>query len=157
MCFSKTGWQQLLSMFNTKAGKDWTHSPLKNYWFQMLKEYQQLHEILHCTVIEYDHLNIVIVADEWWCDRKIELFGDAYDSEKYDVSLSKLSKKGFDDDELWEWSRNSDKLSVNAKMRDEHAPSDVHRRGSDMDISGLYSRDKRRCSSSTAKEKKQDT
>ncbi|KAL2492758.1 Uncharacterized protein Adt_28386 [Abeliophyllum distichum] len=113
----------------------------------MRRKYQLVHEILRCTKIEYDHLNNIIVADDWWWDRKIQAnkefakfhsrdcreifhkysqhFGDAYDSKKYTVSPSKLSKKGFDDDELWERAGNSDKLPANAEMRDEHAPSDL--------------------------------
>ncbi|KAL2492745.1 Uncharacterized protein Adt_28373 [Abeliophyllum distichum] len=141
----------------------------------MRRKYQLVHEILHCTKIEYDHLNNIIVADDWWWDRKIQankefakfhsrdcreifhkysqLFGDAYDSKKYTVSPSKLSKKGFDDDELWERTGNSDKLPANTEMR-EHAPSDLQGSRSAMDISGLHSGEKRKCSSGATKGKK---
>ncbi|KAL2517315.1 Uncharacterized protein Adt_13562 [Abeliophyllum distichum] len=40
------------------------------------------------------------------------------------------------------------------QMRDQHEPSDVQRNGSTMNISGLHSSDKRKCSSSSAKGKK---
>ncbi|KAL2491825.1 Myb DNA-bind 3 domain-containing protein [Abeliophyllum distichum] len=135
----------------------------------MRKEYQLLHEFLRCTGIEYDHQTNTIVADDWWWDRKIQankdfvkfrgrdcgeifhkysqLFGDAYDSEKYALSPTKLSKKGFDDDYVWEGVGNTDKLPVNAEMHDEHAPSA-------MDISGLHSGEKRKMSQSGAKGKK---
>ncbi|KAL2531187.1 L10-interacting MYB domain-containing protein [Abeliophyllum distichum] len=132
-CFTKTGWQQLVSMFNNEAGKDWNRVQLKNHWFSMRKEYQVLHELLRCTGIEYDHQTNTIVADDWWWDRKIQankdfvkfrgrdcgeifhkysqLFGDAYDSEKYALSPTKLSKKGFDDDNVWERVGNTDKVA----------------------------------------------
>ncbi|KAL2454908.1 Uncharacterized protein Adt_47590 [Abeliophyllum distichum] len=67
-----------------------------------------------------------------------QVFGDAYDSEKYAVSPTKLSKKGFDNDELWKRVRNSDKLPVNAEMRDKQAPSEFQGSGSAMDILGLH-------------------
>ncbi|KAL2497939.1 Uncharacterized protein Adt_23489 [Abeliophyllum distichum] len=117
----------------------------------MRREYLLLHEILRSTRIEYDHQNNTIVADDWWWERKIQankdfvkfhgrdcgeiyhkysqLLGDAYNSEKYDVSPTKLSKKGFDDDEFWESVGNSDKLPVNVEMRDEHAPSEYQGSG----------------------------
>ncbi|KAL2510737.1 L10-interacting MYB domain-containing protein [Abeliophyllum distichum] len=153
-CFSKSGWQQLVSMFNTEAGKDWNHVQLKNHWFSMRREYQLLHELLRCTGIEYDHQTNIIVADDWWWERKIQLFGDAYDSEKYAVSPTKLSKKGFDDDEVWEQVGHTDKLPVNAEMHDEHAPSEFQGCGSPMDTSVLHSGDKRKCSYGSAKGKK---
>ncbi|KAL2490842.1 L10-interacting MYB domain-containing protein [Abeliophyllum distichum] len=175
-CFNKSGWQQLVSMFNTEAGKDWNRVQLKNHWFSMRKEYQLLHELLRCTGIEYDHQTNIIVADDWWWERKIQankefekfrgrdcgeifhkysqLFGDAYDSEKYAVSPTKLSKKGFDDDEVWEQVGHTDKLPVNAEMHDEHAPSEFQGCGSPMDTSALHSGDKRKCSYGSAKGKK---
>ncbi|KAL2541230.1 L10-interacting MYB domain-containing protein [Abeliophyllum distichum] len=175
-CFNKSGWQQLVSMFNTKAGKDWNRVQLKNHWFSMRKEYQLLHELLRCTGIEYDHQTNIIVADDWWWERKIQankefekfrgrdcgeifhkysqLFDDAYDSEKYAVSPTKLSKKGFDDDEVWEQVGHTDKLPVNAEMHDEHAPSEFQGCGSPMDTSALHSGDKRKCSYGSAKGKK---
>ncbi|KAL2465465.1 Myb/SANT-like DNA-binding domain protein [Abeliophyllum distichum] len=175
-CFSKSGWQQLVSMFNTEAGKDWNRVQLKNHWFSMRREYQLLHELLRCTGIEYDHQTNIIVADDWWWERKIQgnkefekfrgrdcgqifhkysqLFGDAYDSEKYAVSPTKLSKKGFDDDEVWEQVGHTDKLPVNAEMHDEHAPSEFQGCGSPMDTSVLHSGDKRKCSYGSAKGKK---
>ncbi|KAL2534041.1 Myb DNA-bind 3 domain-containing protein [Abeliophyllum distichum] len=132
-------------MFNTEAGKDWNRVQLKNHWFSMRREYQLLQELLRCTGIEYDHQTNIIVVDDGWWDRKIQankefvkfcgrdcgeifhkysqLFGDAYDSEKYAVSPTKLSKKGFDNNEVWKRVKNTDKLPVNAEMHDEHAPS----------------------------------
>ncbi|KAL2472178.1 Uncharacterized protein Adt_40314 [Abeliophyllum distichum] len=83
-----------------------------------------------------------------------KLFDDAYDSEKYAVSPTKLSKKRFDDDEVWERVGHTDKLSVNAEMHDEHAPSEFQGCGSPMDISVLHSRDKRKCSYGSANGKK---
>ncbi|KAL2533937.1 Uncharacterized protein Adt_07288 [Abeliophyllum distichum] len=83
-----------------------------------------------------------------------QLFGDAYDSEKYAVSPTKLSKKGFDDDEVREQVGHTDKFPVNAEMHDEHAPSDFQGCGSPMDISALHSGDKRKCSYGSAKGKK---
>ncbi|KAL2512481.1 Myb DNA-bind 3 domain-containing protein [Abeliophyllum distichum] len=71
-CFTKTGWQQLVSMFNHEAGKDWKCSQLKNHWFNMRRDYLLLHEILRSTGIEYDHQNNTIVADDWWWERKIQ-------------------------------------------------------------------------------------
>ncbi|KAL2475107.1 Uncharacterized protein Adt_35843 [Abeliophyllum distichum] len=75
-----------------------------------------------------------------------QLFGDAYDSEKYAISPTKLSKKGFDDDEVWERVGNTDKLPVNAEMHDEYAPSA-------MDTSTLHSGEKRKLSHCGAKGK----
>ncbi|KAL2481175.1 L10-interacting MYB domain-containing protein-like [Abeliophyllum distichum] len=171
----RSGWQQLVSMFNTEAGKDWNRVQLKNHWFSMRREYQLLHELLRCTGIEYDHQTNIIVADDWWWERKIQanmefvkfrgrdcgeifhkysqLFGDAYDSEKYAVSPTKLSKKGFDDDEVWERVRHMDKLTVNVEMHDEHALSEFQGCGSPMDMSALHSGDKLKCSYGSAKGK----
>ncbi|KAL2458538.1 Uncharacterized protein Adt_45868 [Abeliophyllum distichum] len=104
----------------------------------MRREYQLLHELLHCIEIEYDHQTNIIVADEWWWDRKAnkefvkfrgrdcgeifhkysQLFDDAYDSEKYAINPTKLSKNIFNDDELWERVGNREKLPINAEMRD---------------------------------------
>ncbi|KAL2531362.1 Uncharacterized protein Adt_04713 [Abeliophyllum distichum] len=83
-----------------------------------------------------------------------QLFGDAYDSEKYAVSPTKLSKKGFDDDEVREQVGHTDKLPVNAEMHDEHAPSDFQGCGSPMYILALHSGEKRKCSYGSAKGKK---
>ncbi|KAL2526332.1 Uncharacterized protein Adt_11386 [Abeliophyllum distichum] len=83
-----------------------------------------------------------------------QLFGDAYDSEKYDVSPTKLSKKGFDDDDVWERVGNTDKLHVNTEMHDEHVPSEFQGSRSAMDISALHSGEKRKLSRSGAKGKK---
>ncbi|KAL2506028.1 L10-interacting MYB domain-containing protein [Abeliophyllum distichum] len=175
-CFTKTRWQQLVSMFNTEAGKDWNRVQLKNHWFSMRREYQLLHELLRCTGIEYDHQTNTIVAADWWWNRKIQankdfvkfrgrdcgeifhkysqLFDDTNDSEKYVVSPTKLSKKGFDDDDVWETVGYIDKLPVNTEMHDEHAPSEFQGGGSAMDISVLHSGDKRKMSHSGAKGKK---
>ncbi|KAL2461877.1 Uncharacterized protein Adt_45297 [Abeliophyllum distichum] len=76
-----------------------------------------------------------------------QLFGNAYDSEKYAVSPTKLSKKGFDDEDVWERVGYTDKLPVNAEMHNEHAPSA-------MDILALHSGEKRKLSHSGAKGKK---
>ncbi|KAL2527489.1 Myb DNA-bind 3 domain-containing protein [Abeliophyllum distichum] len=163
-------------MFNHKAGKDWKCSQLKNHWFNMRRDYLLLHEIIRSTGIEYDHQNNTIVADDWWWERKIQsnkefakfrgrdcgeifhkysqLFGDAYDSEKYALSPTKLSKKGFDDDEFWESVEKSDKLPVNTEMRDEHTPSEHAGSGSTMDMSGFHSGEKRKCSYGAMREKK---
>ncbi|KAL2481714.1 Uncharacterized protein Adt_34680 [Abeliophyllum distichum] len=143
----------------------------------MRREYQLLHELLHYTGIEYDHQMNIIVADNWLWDRKIQankefvkfhgrdcgerfhkyskIFGDAYDSEKYAVSPTKLSKKGFDDDEVWERVGNTDKLPVNTEIHDEHAPSEFQGSGSAMDISSLHSGEKMKCSYGGAKGKKE--
>ncbi|KAL2542647.1 Uncharacterized protein Adt_03625 [Abeliophyllum distichum] len=43
---------------------------------------------------------------------------------------------------------------LNAEMSDQHDPTDVQRSGSTMNISGLHSGDKRKCSSGSAKGKK---
>ncbi|KAL2458486.1 Myb DNA-bind 3 domain-containing protein [Abeliophyllum distichum] len=139
-CFNKSGWQQLVSMFNTEAGKDWNRVQLKNHWFSMRKEYQLLHELLRCTGIEYDHQTNIIVADDWWWERKIQPY--------------QALKKGFDDDEVWEQVGHTDKLPVNAEMHDEHAPSEFQGCGSPMDTSALHSGDKRKCSYGSAKGKK---
>ncbi|KAL2466790.1 Uncharacterized protein Adt_42641 [Abeliophyllum distichum] len=142
----------------------------------MRREYQLLHELLRCTGIEYDHQTNTIVAADWWRDRKIQankdfvkfrgrdcgeifhkysqLFGDAYDSEKYAVSPTKLSKKGFDDDDVWKMVGYTDKLPVNAEIHDEHAPSEFQGGRSAMDILALHSGDKRKMSHSGAKGKK---
>ncbi|KAL2532235.1 L10-interacting MYB domain-containing protein-like [Abeliophyllum distichum] len=136
-------------MFNTEAGKDWNHCQLKNHWFHMCKEYQQLHEILRCTGIEFRGRDCRDIFHKY-----CHLFGDAYDFEKYAVIPSKLSKKGFNDDELIERYGNSDQLPINAEIRDEHAPLDAQGNGSVMDLSGLRIRDKRKSSSSIGKGKK---
>ncbi|KAL2462008.1 Myb DNA-bind 3 domain-containing protein [Abeliophyllum distichum] len=142
----------------------------------MRRDYLLLHEILRSTGIEYDHQNNTIVADYWWWECKIQsnkefakfrgrdcgeifhkysqLFGDAYNSEKYALSPTKLSKKGFDDHEFWERVEKSDKLPVNAEMRDEHAPSEHAGNGSAMDMSGFHIGEKRKCSYSAMKRKK---
>ncbi|KAL2525144.1 Myb DNA-bind 3 domain-containing protein [Abeliophyllum distichum] len=122
-CFTKTGWQQLVSMFNHEDGKDWKCSQLKNHWFNMRREYLLLHEILRSTGIEYDHQDNTIVADDWWWERKIQC-------------------------------EKSDKLPVNAEMRDEHAPSEHAGSGSAMDMSGFHSGEKRKCSYGAMKGKK---
>ncbi|KAL2466989.1 Uncharacterized protein Adt_42840 [Abeliophyllum distichum] len=83
-----------------------------------------------------------------------QLFGDVYDSKKYAVSSTKLSKKGFDDDEVWEMVGHTDKLLVNTEMHDEHALSEFQGSGSAMNISALHSGDKRKCSYGSAKGKK---
>ncbi|KAL2531721.1 Myb DNA-bind 3 domain-containing protein [Abeliophyllum distichum] len=163
-------------MFNTEAGKDWNRVQLKNHWFSMRGEYQLFNELLRCTGIEYDHQTNTIVAADWWWDRKIQadkdfvkfwgrdwgdifhkyiqLFGYAYDSEKYVVNPTKLSKKGFDDDDVWKTVGYTDKLPVNVEMHDEHAPSEFQGSGSAMDISALHSGEKRKLSHSGAKGKK---
>ncbi|KAL2479430.1 Myb DNA-bind 3 domain-containing protein [Abeliophyllum distichum] len=163
-------------MFNTKAEKDWKCSQLKNHLLNMRREYLLLHEILRSTGIEYDYQNHTIVADDWWWERKIysnkefakfrgrdcgeifhkysQLFGDAYDSEKFALSPTKLSKKGFDDDEFWKSVGKSNKLPVNVEMRDEHALSEHVGSGSAMDISEFYSEEKRKCSYGSVKGKK---
>ncbi|KAL2485299.1 Uncharacterized protein Adt_30055 [Abeliophyllum distichum] len=82
-----------------------------------------------------------------------QLFDDAYDSEKYAVSPTKLSKKGFDDndDDVWKRVGNTDKLPINTDMHDEHVFSKFQGSGSAMDISALHSREKRKLSHSGAK------
>ncbi|KAL2491397.1 Uncharacterized protein Adt_27025 [Abeliophyllum distichum] len=83
-----------------------------------------------------------------------QLFGGAYESEKYAVSHTKLSKKGFDDDDVWKTVGYTDKLPVNVEMHDEHALSEFQGSGSAMDISALHSGEKKKLSHSGAKGKK---
>ncbi|KAL2542202.1 hypothetical protein Adt_03180 [Abeliophyllum distichum] len=72
-----------------------------------------------------------------------------YDSEKYVLSPSKLSKKGFDDDVV-----SLDKIPFSTELRDEHVPSSGPFSMFAMECSGGHSGKKRKHGSRADKEKK---
>ncbi|KAL2487231.1 Uncharacterized protein Adt_31987 [Abeliophyllum distichum] len=77
------------------------------------------------------------------------IFGDMYDSKKYAISPSKLSKKGFD-----ERTESLEKMPFSAEMRDEHVPSFGLFSTPGMECLDIYCREKRKNSSHADKEKK---
>ncbi|KAL2503980.1 Myb DNA-bind 3 domain-containing protein [Abeliophyllum distichum] len=127
-CFTKPGWENLTKLFNSDAGNQWTRTQLKNHWFSMRREYQQFNELLRCTGIEYDHSRDVIVADDWWWERKIQ---------------------GFDDDVV-----SVGTMPFSAELHDEHVPSSGPSSTSAMECSGGHSGEKRKNDSRAAKGKK---
>ncbi|KAL2541114.1 Uncharacterized protein Adt_02092 [Abeliophyllum distichum] len=72
-----------------------------------------------------------------------------YDSKKYALSPSKLSKKGFDDDVV-----NVDTMPFRAELRDEHVPSSGPFSTSGMESLGGHSGEKRKHDSRADKGKK---
>ncbi|KAL2474940.1 L10-interacting MYB domain-containing protein-like [Abeliophyllum distichum] len=72
-----------------------------------------------------------------------------YDSEKYALCPSKLSKKGFDDDVV-----NVDNMPFCAELRDEHVPLFGSFSMSGMECSGRHSGEKRKHGSRADKGKK---
>ncbi|KAL2527182.1 L10-interacting MYB domain-containing protein [Abeliophyllum distichum] len=117
-CFRKHSWDRLVNLFNSTAAKNWSRTQLKNHWDSMRREHKHLHELLRCTGIEYNQRDNVIAADDDWWERKIKekaeyakfrnhdvreiyhrypiLFGQAFDSDKYSMTPTKLSQRGFD-------------------------------------------------------------
>ncbi|KAL2542896.1 L10-interacting MYB domain-containing protein-like [Abeliophyllum distichum] len=117
-CFSKHGCERLVNLFNSSTAKNWSRTQLKNHWASMRWEHKHLHELLCSTGIEYNQRDNIIVADGDWWEQKIKkkaeyakfrnryvreiylkyplLFGQTFDSDKYAMTPTKLSQRGFD-------------------------------------------------------------
>ncbi|KAL2542373.1 L10-interacting MYB domain-containing protein-like [Abeliophyllum distichum] len=127
-------------MFKSSAAKNWSRTQLKNHWDSIRREHKHLHELLHCTDIEYNQRDNFIVADDDWFRKRQSM----PNSETCDVR--KIYHSGSDSPH--------DTLSIFAKTRDSSDKGPVELGSSSrMDKSDFHSREKRKGSARRSKGK----
>ncbi|CAA2991324.1 Hypothetical predicted protein [Olea europaea subsp. europaea] len=72
-CFTKHGWDNVVTLFNSSSDYDWSKQQLRNHWDTMRRDHKRLSELLSCNGVKYDPSTGRVVASKEWWTRKIRL------------------------------------------------------------------------------------
>ncbi|KAL2513440.1 L10-interacting MYB domain-containing protein-like [Abeliophyllum distichum] len=154
-CFSKHDWDRLVNLFDSRT-------QLKNHWDSMKREHKHLHELLRCTGIEYNQRDNEKAEYAKFRNRDVHkiyhrypiLFGQAFDSDKYSMTPTKLSQRRFDRVINSGSDSPHDTLSIFAETRDSSDEGPVELGSSSrMDIYGCQNGEKQKGSPRRSKGK----